>query len=155
MDVYEHGYHDFVLGPQGQDRPDLPRGEVLLQATLDALELTVSFVSHGRGAVSRRAARSAAFAAVCGLAEAHPPGSYELLASDSRDAARSAPADRGRGPGTRSTGRAPFRRRMGPRRAALDPTGASARLRVPGGLAAMTGRSIDRYDIVERLGQGG
>jgi acetyl esterase/lipase len=31
MDVYEHGYHDFVLGPQGQKRTDLPRGEVLLQ----------------------------------------------------------------------------------------------------------------------------
>jgi len=44
MDVYEHGYHDFVLGPQGQDRQDLPRGEVLLQGALDALELTVSFV---------------------------------------------------------------------------------------------------------------
>jgi dipeptidyl aminopeptidase/acylaminoacyl peptidase len=28
LDVYEHGYHDFVLGPQGQKRPDLPRGEV-------------------------------------------------------------------------------------------------------------------------------
>jgi len=45
MDVYEHGYHDFVLGPQGQDRPDLERGEVLLQGALDALELTVSFVT--------------------------------------------------------------------------------------------------------------
>jgi dipeptidyl aminopeptidase/acylaminoacyl peptidase len=44
MDVYEHGYHDFVLGPQGQKRPDLPQGEVLLQGTLDALELSVSFV---------------------------------------------------------------------------------------------------------------
>lgn len=44
MDVYEHGYHDFVLGSQGQDRKDLPRGEVLLQGALDALELTVSFV---------------------------------------------------------------------------------------------------------------
>jgi dienelactone hydrolase len=44
LDVYEHGYHDFVLGPQGQDRQDLPRGEVLLQGALDALELTVSFV---------------------------------------------------------------------------------------------------------------
>jgi dipeptidyl aminopeptidase/acylaminoacyl peptidase len=44
MDVYEHGYHDFVLGPQGQNRKDLPRGEVLLQGALDALELTVSFV---------------------------------------------------------------------------------------------------------------
>jgi dipeptidyl aminopeptidase/acylaminoacyl peptidase len=44
MDVYEHGYHDFVLGPQGQKRPDLPRGEILLQGALDALELTVAFV---------------------------------------------------------------------------------------------------------------
>jgi dienelactone hydrolase len=44
MDVYEHGYHDFVLGPQGQNRPDLPRGEVLLQGALDALEVSVSFV---------------------------------------------------------------------------------------------------------------
>lgn len=44
MDVYEHGYHDFVLGPQGQKRPDLPRGEVILQGTLEALELSVSFV---------------------------------------------------------------------------------------------------------------
>jgi dipeptidyl-peptidase-4 len=44
MDVYEHGYHDFVLGPQGQKRTDLPRGEVLLQGALDALELSVSFV---------------------------------------------------------------------------------------------------------------
>jgi len=44
MDVYEHGYHDFVLGPQGQTRKDLPRGEVLLQGALDALDLTVSFV---------------------------------------------------------------------------------------------------------------
>jgi dienelactone hydrolase len=44
MDVYEHGYHDFVLGPQGQKRQDLPQGEVLLQGALDALELTVAFV---------------------------------------------------------------------------------------------------------------
>ena len=44
MDVYEHGYHDFVLGPQGQSRPDLPRGEVLLEGALDALEQSVSFV---------------------------------------------------------------------------------------------------------------
>jgi dipeptidyl aminopeptidase/acylaminoacyl peptidase len=44
MDVYEHGYHDFVLGPQGQKRQDLPKGEILLQGALDALELTVSFV---------------------------------------------------------------------------------------------------------------
>jgi dipeptidyl aminopeptidase/acylaminoacyl peptidase len=44
MDVYEHGYHDFVLGPQGQTRPDLPRGEVLLGGALDALEKSVAFV---------------------------------------------------------------------------------------------------------------
>jgi dipeptidyl aminopeptidase/acylaminoacyl peptidase len=44
MDVYEHGYHDFVLGPQGQNRPDLPRGEVLLQGALDALEKSVAFL---------------------------------------------------------------------------------------------------------------
>jgi len=44
MDVYEHGYHDFVLGPQGQKRQDLPKGEILLQGALDALELSVSFV---------------------------------------------------------------------------------------------------------------
>jgi dienelactone hydrolase len=44
MDVWEHGYHDFVLGPQGQKRPDLPQGEVLLQGALDALDLSVSFV---------------------------------------------------------------------------------------------------------------
>lgn len=44
MDVYEHGYHDFVLGPQGQKRQDLPQGEVLMQGALDALELAVAFV---------------------------------------------------------------------------------------------------------------
>lgn len=44
MDVYENGYHDFVLGPQGQKRPDLPQGEVLMQGALDALELAVAFV---------------------------------------------------------------------------------------------------------------
>ncbi|HXY40869.1 MAG TPA: prolyl oligopeptidase family serine peptidase [Vicinamibacteria bacterium] len=44
MDVYEHGYHDFVLGPQGQNRPDLPRGEILLQGALEALDQAVGFV---------------------------------------------------------------------------------------------------------------
>ncbi len=44
MDVYEHGYHDFVLGPQGQNRPDLPHGEILLQGALDALDESVAFV---------------------------------------------------------------------------------------------------------------
>lgn len=45
MEVYEHGYHDFVLGNQGQQRKDLPRGEFLLQGALDALDLTVKFVT--------------------------------------------------------------------------------------------------------------
>jgi dienelactone hydrolase len=49
LDVYEHGYHDFVLGPQGQKRSDLPQGEVLLQGTLDALDLSVSFVKSPVG----------------------------------------------------------------------------------------------------------
>ena len=44
MDVYEHGYHDFVLGPQGQQRPDLPNGEILLGGAIEALERTVAFV---------------------------------------------------------------------------------------------------------------
>jgi dipeptidyl-peptidase-4 len=44
MEIYEHGYHDFVLGPQGQKRPDLPQGEVLLPSALDALEKSVRFV---------------------------------------------------------------------------------------------------------------
>ena len=48
MEIYEHGYHDFVLGPQGHTRPDLPRGEILLQGALDALERTVQFVNAPR-----------------------------------------------------------------------------------------------------------
>jgi dienelactone hydrolase len=44
MEIYEHGYHDFVLGPQGQQRRDMPQGEFLMQGTLDALERSVSFV---------------------------------------------------------------------------------------------------------------
>jgi dienelactone hydrolase len=44
MEIYEHGYHDFVLGPQGHMRRDLPQGEILLQGALDALERTVQFV---------------------------------------------------------------------------------------------------------------
>ena len=48
MEVYEHGYHDFVLGNQGQERKDLPRGEILLQGALDALDLTVEFVKSPR-----------------------------------------------------------------------------------------------------------
>jgi len=48
MEVYEHGYHDFVLGNQGQKRTDLPRGEVLLPGALEALDLTVKFVRQPR-----------------------------------------------------------------------------------------------------------
>jgi dipeptidyl aminopeptidase/acylaminoacyl peptidase len=48
MEIYEHGYHDFVLGPQGHTRPDLPQGEILLQGALDALERTVQFVKKPR-----------------------------------------------------------------------------------------------------------
>lgn len=44
LEIYEHGYHDFCLGPQGQKRPDLPEGEVLLDSALDALEKSVAFV---------------------------------------------------------------------------------------------------------------
>lgn len=44
LEIYEHGYHDFVLGNQGQKRDDLPRGEILLPGALDALELTLKFV---------------------------------------------------------------------------------------------------------------
>jgi dipeptidyl-peptidase-4 len=44
MEVYEHGYHDFCLGPQGQKRADMPQGEVLLDSALDALEKSVAFV---------------------------------------------------------------------------------------------------------------
>jgi hypothetical protein len=48
MEVYEHGYHDFVLGNQGQKRGDLPRGEILLPGALEALELTLQFVKQPR-----------------------------------------------------------------------------------------------------------
>jgi dienelactone hydrolase len=44
MEVYEHGYHDFCLGPQGQKRTNLPHGEVILDSTLEALEKSVAFV---------------------------------------------------------------------------------------------------------------
>jgi dienelactone hydrolase len=47
LEVYEHGYHDFVLGPQGQARDDLPGGERLLQSALDALDRSVAFVRSG------------------------------------------------------------------------------------------------------------
>jgi dienelactone hydrolase len=46
MEVFEHGYHDFVLGNQGQKRGDLPRGEILLPGALEALELTVRFLKQ-------------------------------------------------------------------------------------------------------------
>ena len=48
MEVYEHGYHDFVLGNQGQKRTDLPRGEILLPGALEALELAIKFVKQPR-----------------------------------------------------------------------------------------------------------
>jgi dienelactone hydrolase len=44
LEIFEHGYHDFVLGNQGQERKDLPRGEILLPGALEALELSVKFV---------------------------------------------------------------------------------------------------------------
>ncbi|MBZ5591608.1 MAG: dienelactone hydrolase family protein [Acidobacteriia bacterium] len=46
MEVYEHGYHDFCLGPQGQKRPDLTQGEALFDSALDALEKSVLFVKR-------------------------------------------------------------------------------------------------------------
>ncbi len=45
LDIYEGGYHDFCLGPQGQKRPDLPNGEALYDSALDALEKSVQFVN--------------------------------------------------------------------------------------------------------------
>jgi dipeptidyl aminopeptidase/acylaminoacyl peptidase len=51
MEVYEGGYHDFVLGPQGQKRPDLPQGEALYGSALDALEKSVRFVKEGTQAL--------------------------------------------------------------------------------------------------------
>ena len=33
MEIYENGYHDFVMGPQGQNRPDLQGGERLMDIT--------------------------------------------------------------------------------------------------------------------------
>ncbi len=44
LEVYANGYHDFVLGPQGQTRKDLPQGEALYDSALDALEKSVLFV---------------------------------------------------------------------------------------------------------------
>lgn len=40
MLIYENGYHDFVMGPQGHAGRDDP----LRDATLDALERTVAFI---------------------------------------------------------------------------------------------------------------
>jgi dipeptidyl aminopeptidase/acylaminoacyl peptidase len=48
LEIFEHGYHDFVLGNQGQQRKDLPRGEILLPGALEALELTVEFLKDPR-----------------------------------------------------------------------------------------------------------
>ena len=42
MLIYENGYHDFVMGPQGH----AGRAEPLLDATLAALERTVEFVKN-------------------------------------------------------------------------------------------------------------
>jgi dienelactone hydrolase len=39
MEVYENGYHDFCMGPQGQNRQ-----EPLLDSTLAALESTLKFL---------------------------------------------------------------------------------------------------------------
>ncbi len=45
MEIYENGYHDFCLGPQGHKRPELEWGtEVLLDSTLSALEKSVLFL---------------------------------------------------------------------------------------------------------------
>jgi dipeptidyl aminopeptidase/acylaminoacyl peptidase len=44
LEIYEGGYHDFVMGPQGQNRPDLKGGEQLLDITLQALERSLAFV---------------------------------------------------------------------------------------------------------------
>lgn len=48
MEIYEHGYHDFVLGNQGYERQNLPNGEALLQGALDALDRSVQFVKSGK-----------------------------------------------------------------------------------------------------------
>ena len=45
LEIYEGGYHDFCLGPQGQKRPDLPQGEALFDSALDALEKSVLFIA--------------------------------------------------------------------------------------------------------------
>ena len=43
MEVYENGYHDFCVGPQGHPG----RKEPLLDATLDALEKSLDFARNG------------------------------------------------------------------------------------------------------------
>jgi dienelactone hydrolase len=43
MEVYENGYHDFCMGPQGHEG----RAEPLLDATLDSLEKSLEFVRKG------------------------------------------------------------------------------------------------------------
>jgi len=45
LEIYENGYHDFCLGPQGQNRPDLTKGEALFDSALDALEKSVLFAA--------------------------------------------------------------------------------------------------------------
>jgi acetyl esterase/lipase len=42
MHIYANGYHDFCMGPQG----NRGRSEPLLDATLDALELSVRFAKQ-------------------------------------------------------------------------------------------------------------
>ena len=46
MEIYENGYHDFVMGPQGQNRPDLQGGERLMDITMMALESALKFVKQ-------------------------------------------------------------------------------------------------------------
>lgn len=42
MDIYENGYHDFVMGPQGH----AGRSEPLMDATLDALEVALKWAKE-------------------------------------------------------------------------------------------------------------
>ena len=45
MEIYQNGFHDFCLGPQGHKRQELEWGtEVLLDSTLSALEKSVLFL---------------------------------------------------------------------------------------------------------------
>ena len=73
MEVYEHGYHDFVLGPQGQNRPDLPRGEILLEGALDALDKSVAFAKTPPGRTVALRTRLEGGGAVDGLTRFVPP----------------------------------------------------------------------------------